>query len=90
MSAAPFDSLDPLVAAAADGDGAAFATLDSETSGLVSSIALAIVRDVDLSRDVAQDVFLAAWRDLRKLRNPSSFLPWLRQIARNRAHMRGR
>ncbi len=86
MSAAPFDSLDPLVAAAADGDRAAFATLVSETSGVVSSIALAIVRDIDVSRDVAQDVFLAAWRDLRKLRNPSSFLPWLRQITRNRAH----
>ena len=39
-----------------------------------------------MSRDVAQDVFLAAWRDLRKLRNPASFLPWLRQLARNRAH----
>lgn len=86
MSTAPFDSLDPLVAAAAGGDRGAFATLVSETSGVVSSIALAIVRDVDVSRDVAQDVFLAAWRDLRKLRNPSSFLPWLRQITRNRAH----
>jgi RNA polymerase sigma factor (sigma-70 family) len=52
----------------------------------VSSIALAIVRDLDVSRDVAQDVFLAAWRDLAKLRNPASFLPWLRQITRNRAH----
>jgi RNA polymerase sigma factor (sigma-70 family) len=86
MSVSPVDSLDPLVAAAADGDRAAFATLVSETSGVVSSIALAIVRDIDVSRDVAQDVFLAAWRDLRKLRNPSSFLPWLRQITRNRAH----
>jgi RNA polymerase sigma factor (sigma-70 family) len=78
--------LDTLVAAAAGGDRAAFADLVSETSGLVSSIALAIVRDLDVSRDVAQDVFLAAWRDLSKLRNPASFLPWLRQITRNRAH----
>jgi RNA polymerase sigma factor (sigma-70 family) len=78
--------LDTLVAAAAGGDRAAFADLVSETSGLVSSIALAIVRDLDVSRDIAQDVFLAAWRDLAKLRNPASFLPWLRQITRNRAH----
>jgi RNA polymerase sigma factor (sigma-70 family) len=35
---------------------------------------------------VAQDVFLAAWRDLKNLRNPTSFLPWLRQTARNRAN----
>src|SRR6187397_2412928 len=86
MALTPFDTLEPLVVAAAEGDRAAFATLVSETSGVVSSIALAIVRDLDVSRDVAQDVFLAAWQDLRKLRNPASFLPWLRQITRNRAH----
>jgi RNA polymerase sigma factor (sigma-70 family) len=79
-------ALEPLVTAAAGGDRAAFATIVGETSSVVSSIALAIVRDLDVSRDVAQDVFLAAWRDLRKLRNPSSFLPWLRQLTRNRAH----
>jgi RNA polymerase sigma factor (sigma-70 family) len=86
MASTPFETLEPLVVAAAEGDRAAFATLVSETSGVVSSIALAIVRDLDVSRDVAQDVFLAAWQDLRKLRNPASFLPWLRQITRNRAH----
>lgn len=53
---------------------------------MVASIVLAIVRDVDLSRDIAQDVFLSAWRDLGRLRNPGSFLPWLRQMARNHAH----
>jgi RNA polymerase sigma factor (sigma-70 family) len=79
-------NLDPLVVAASNGDVDAYGRLVSATSGLVSSIALAIVRDVDLSRDVAQDVFLAAWRELRALRNPASFLPWLRQITRNRAN----
>jgi RNA polymerase sigma factor (sigma-70 family) len=78
--------LEPLVVAAAAGDRDAFGHLVTATSGLVSSISLAILRDFDMSRDVAQDVFLAAWRDLRKLRNPASFLPWLRQLARNRAH----
>lgn len=72
--------------AAAAGDREAFGRLVTATSGVVSSIALAILKDLDSSRDVAQDVFLAAWRDLRKLRNPSSFLPWMRQLARNRAH----
>ncbi len=77
--------LEPLVLAAADGDAEAYGKLVSETSSLVSSITLAIVRDFDLSRDVAQEVFLSAWRDLKNLRNPASFLPWLRQTARNRA-----
>lgn len=79
-------SLDPYVRAAAAGDREAFARIIDATRSLVSSIALAILRDLDLSRDVAQDVFLAAWRDLRKLRDPASFLPWLRQMTRNRAH----
>lgn len=78
--------LSPFVLAAAGGDREAFAHLVDSTSSLVSSITLAILRDVEASRDVAQDVFLAAWRDLAKLRNPASFLPWLRQITRNRAH----
>src|SRR5207302_374125 len=38
------------------------------------------------SEDVAQEVYLAAWQELPTLRNPASFLPWLRQLARNRAH----
>ena len=75
-----------LVLAAAQGDAEAYGELVSETSSLVSSIALAIVRDIETSRDVAQDVFLAVWRDLKTLRNPASFLPWLRQLTRNRAH----
>lgn len=83
MTAVP---LDTLVRAAAGGDREAFASIVDRTRTLVCSIAMAILRDVEASQDVAQDVFLSAWRDLRKLREPSSFLPWLRQMTRNRAH----
>ena len=88
----PTANLEPHVRAAAQGDAEAFARLVDATRTLVCSIALAILRDVEASQDVAQDVFLAAWRDLGKLRNPASFLPWLRQMTRNRAHhvLRGR
>jgi RNA polymerase sigma factor (sigma-70 family) len=79
--------LDTLVLAAARGDAAAYGHLVDETSPLVSSIALAVVRDIEFSRDVAQEVFLSVWRDLGKLRNPASFLPWLRQVTRNRARV---
>jgi RNA polymerase sigma factor (sigma-70 family) len=78
--------LDSLVRAAAGGDRDAFADVVDRTRTLVCSIAMAILRDVEASQDVAQDVFLSAWRDLRKLREPASFLPWLRQMTRNRAH----
>ena len=58
----------------------------------VAAIALAIVRDVPASEDIAQEAFLSAWQNLRRLQNPASFLPWLRQITRNlaRDHLRAR
>jgi DNA-directed RNA polymerase specialized sigma24 family protein len=62
MTAVP---LDTLVRAAAGGDREAFASIVDRTRTLVCSIAMAILRDVEASQDVAQDVFLSAWRDLR-------------------------
>ena len=56
----------------------------------VTAVALAITRDVPASEDIAQDAFLSAWQHIRRLQNPASFLPWLRQITRNlaRDHLR--
>lgn len=51
----------------------------------VTAIALAITRDVQASEDIAQEAFIKAWQQLNQLNNPSSFLPWLRQITRNLA-----
>jgi RNA polymerase sigma factor (sigma-70 family) len=73
------------VLAARDGDASAFGRLVDETKSAVTAIALAIIGDYPASQDIAQDVFLAAWRNLGKLRSPASFLPWLRQTTRNRA-----
>lgn len=74
------------VPAAVRGDRDAFARLVDGTRSVVASIALSIIRDTELSRDVAQDVFLTAWRDLGQLRDPQSFVPWLRQMTRHRAY----
>src|SRR4051795_12660338 len=69
------------------GDHDAFARLVEQSANVVCSIALAIVRNVQASEDVAQEVFLAVWTSLGKLRNPASFLPWLRQLTRNQANL---
>ena len=76
--------------AAARGDRAAYGRIVEGCQGTVASIALAIVRDVPASEDVAQEAFLKGWQELGRLRNPASFLPWLRQITRNlaRDHLR--
>lgn len=77
---------------AAAGDPGAYAAIVRASQSTVASIALAITRDPASSEDIAQDAFLRAWQGLGALRNPDSFLPWLRQITRNlaRDHLRAR
>ncbi|MEM9556539.1 MAG: sigma-70 family RNA polymerase sigma factor [Acidobacteriota bacterium] len=74
--------LAPLVRAAAAGDAGAFGRLIDASRNAVTAITLAISRDVAASEDIAQEVYLVVWRRLAELRNPASFLPWVRQIAR--------
>src|ERR1043166_4398731 len=79
--------LDDEVRSAMKGDREAFQAIVEKTATTVCSVALAIVRNVAASEDVAQNAYLAAWTGIRKLKNPASFLPWLRQIVRNQAHL---
>ena len=72
--------------AASRGDSAAYSRIVGACQNSITAIALAMVRDVQTSEDIAQEAFLNAWQNIRKLQNPSSFLPWLRQITRNLAH----
>ncbi len=80
-------ALDGDVRSAMLGDAEAYQRLVGRCASTVCSIALAIVRNVQASEDIAQEVFLVVWTSLRKLRNPVSFLPWLRQVTRNQAHL---
>ena len=77
--------LDDDVRLAMSGDAETFTRVVEGCASTVCSIALAIVRDVPASEDIAQEVFLATWQNLGRLRNPRSFLPWIRQITRNHA-----
>ncbi len=76
--------------AAAGGDRQAYSRIVAGCQNTVTTLALVIVRDVPTSEDIAQEAFLSAWQNLRRLQNPASFLPWLRQITRNLAldHLR--
>lgn len=80
------DLIDQQLPAAQAGDRAAFGRIVVGCQNGITAIALAITRDVATSEDIAQDAFLNAWNNLSRLRNPRSFLPWLRQITRNLSH----
>lgn len=73
------------VTLAQSGDQQAFGRLINQTRNLVSSIALSIVKDLDNSEDVAQQVYIGAWQNMSELKNTRSFLPWLRQMTRYKA-----
>ena len=75
----------PDVQAASLGDKDAFTRLVKACQRSVSSIALAIVKDLDASEDITQQVFIHIWQQLNTLQNPASFLPWVRQTTRYRA-----
>lgn len=73
------------VQAAARGDRRAFSRLVERYRGSVCAVALGVTGDLATSEDVAQDVFVRAWRELATLREPRAFRAWLLESARNRA-----
>lgn len=75
-----------LVTASRGGDRAAFGELVQRCARMVEAVAYARTRDRTLSEDIAQDAFVAAWRDLHRLRDARTLRPWLCGIARNLAH----
>jgi RNA polymerase sigma-70 factor, ECF subfamily len=73
------------VAAARDGDRAAFGCLYERYARMVHGVLLAKVPVGDVD-DLVHDVFIRALRRLSTLRDNSTFGAWLAAIARNVAH----
>ena len=68
------------------GNRDAFAEIVSRYQTLVCSLAYSATGDLTRSEDLAQDTFLAAWRQLPELREPEKLRAWICGIVRNRAH----
>ncbi len=62
----------------------AFAEIVSRYQTLVCSLAYSATGDLTRSEDLAQDTFLAVWRQLSGLREPQKLRAWICGIARNR------
>jgi RNA polymerase sigma factor (sigma-70 family) len=75
-----------LVAAILAGDRDGFEEIVRRYQTLVCSLAYSATGDLGRSEDLAQETFLAAWRQLAELREPSKLRAWICGIARNRIH----
>jgi len=72
-----------LVAQSLAGNRDAFGQIVSRYQSLICSLAYSATGSLGRSEDLAQDTFLAAWRQLPHLREPHKLRPWLCRIARN-------
>ena len=85
-----------LVIRAKGGDREAFDALARMVGDRCMAIAFRILRDADRADDAVQAALISAWRQLRTLRDPDAFEPWLHRIlthecyaeARRRTRMR--
>ncbi|HEX8941217.1 MAG TPA: sigma-70 family RNA polymerase sigma factor [Candidatus Limnocylindrales bacterium] len=76
-----------LVERARRGDADAFETIVRCRMPAVYRLCLAILADDADAADAAQETFIAAWRELPRLRDVGRFEPWLQRIAVNACRM---
>jgi RNA polymerase sigma factor (sigma-70 family) len=79
-----------LVEQAKHGDEAAFDALARLVGDRCMAIASWILRDTDLAEDAVQATLVRVWRDLRSLRDPERFEPWLHRILTNECYAEAR
>jgi len=72
-----------LAARACAGDQLAFAALVDRYGQVVMSLCYASTLNPSDAEELAQEVFLAAWRGLGRFRGDSAFSTWLFALARN-------
>src|SRR5690242_1019436 len=76
--------VEALVVAAQGGDRRAYEQLVARYQRFVCSLGFAWTGDMSLAEELAQDVFVLAWKHLSDLRESTNFSGWLFMIARNR------
>jgi RNA polymerase sigma-70 factor (ECF subfamily) len=79
-----------LVDRAKQGDAEAFDALARTVGDRCMAIAYRILRDADLADDAVQAALITAWRELRTLRDPDRFEPWLHRILTHECYAEAR
>ena len=79
-----------LVERAMDGDHDAFAALVRVSAARLLRVANLILRDTAAAEDATQEALVAAWRNIRGLRDPERFEAWIHRLLVNECHREGR
>ena len=66
------------------GDASAFAGIVRANQSMVYSVAWSFLRDAGLAEELAQDVFLELYRNLRQIESGAHLVSWLRRVTVNR------
>src|SRR5271163_393959 len=85
ISWAANDDVD-LVSESLSGNRDAFGQIVARYQSLICSLAYSATGNLSQSEDLAQETFLAAWKQLGDLREPAKLRAWLCDIARNLIH----
>jgi RNA polymerase sigma-70 factor, ECF subfamily len=83
MPREPARDMTELVAAAKDGDRAAFDELVRVTHADTYTLAYRLTGDEDDARDVVQEAYLRAYRGLQRFRGDAQFSTWMYRITAN-------
>ena len=76
------EQLEAIVERCRQGDALAWEALVREYQGRVYAVALHYLREREEARDLAQDVFVKVYKNLRGF-SGEGFLPWVLQLTRN-------
>ena len=79
-----------LVDQAKRGDEEAFDALARMVGDRCMAIAVRILRDAHLAEDAVQSALVVAWRELKTLRDPDRFEPWLHRILTHECYAEAR
>lgn len=84
------ETVDDLIRNAQEGDERAMTEVITLYKGLVFTILFRMTNDYDASEDLAQETFIKAFMNIRKVKSAGHLKPWLCTIARNvaRDHLR--
>jgi RNA polymerase sigma-70 factor (ECF subfamily) len=79
-------ALEPLVAAAREGDRPAFDELVRRTYVETYTLAMRLTAHEEDARDVVQETYLRAWKGIGSFRGDAQFTTWLYRITANTAY----